>query len=477
MLPDDAPADWNQPFLNLAAQCRTAASPEDVLAALKTIERELGRVDRGRWAPRPIDLDILLWGRETFATENLRVPHPGITERAFVLTPLAALAPRLTIPGLGPQTVLEHARAGGHHLPLWMGIVNLTPDSFSDGGELPDDTSVDTRVDGLIAAGAEYIDVGAESTRPGATPLTVDEEWGRLAPTLERLLARYKGAALRPRISIDTYHLGTARRALALGVDVINDVSGLTHPAMVELASSNTADWVAMHNLGVPADKTRVLPADQDPTDAVQQWLEQRLVEWQRAGLDLNRVVFDPGVGFGKNALQSLRLLRNMASVPSVRATPARGAFAQVVHASRRGSRSCGTRSVHRRRFVETLRAGCRHPACSQRGGAHGRVSRLGARRLTLKRRMQPRQRPPDLSRASPASRAPSTSPRPCRSFPDTRHPHSSRPPHRRRPTCTRSRRAARACGSRCSSPCRRRSRCSRCSRSRCCDVAARALR
>jgi 2-amino-4-hydroxy-6-hydroxymethyldihydropteridine diphosphokinase / dihydropteroate synthase len=312
MLPDDAPADWNQPFLNLVAQCETAASPEDVLAALKQIERELGRVDRGRWAPRPIDVDILLWGRETLATEKLRVPHSGLAERAFVLTPLAALAPRLTIPGLGRRTVLERAREDGHHLPLWMGIVNLTPDSFSDGGELADASSIDARVDALVAAGAEYIDLGAESTRPGATPLTADDEWTRLAPTLERLTDRYKGALLRPRISIDTYHLATARRALALGVDVINDVSGLTHPAMVELAASGTADWVAMHNLGVPADRQRVLPADRDPTEAVEQWLEERLVEWARAGLDLARVVFDPGVGFGKNALQSLRLLRNV---------------------------------------------------------------------------------------------------------------------------------------------------------------------
>ncbi|MEO8467109.1 MAG: dihydropteroate synthase [Gammaproteobacteria bacterium] len=311
MLPNDAPPDWNQPFLNLVAHCRTAVSPEDMLAALKQIEHALGRADRGRWAPRPIDLDILLWGRETITKEKLRVPHPGIAERAFVLTPLASLAPRLTIPGLGSRTVLELARAGGH-LPLWMGIVNLTPDSFSDGGELADDASVDARVDQLAAAGAEYIDVGAESTRPGATPLTADQEWARLAPALERVFARYEGEMLRPRISIDTYHSSTARRALELGVDVINDVSGLTHPAMVDLAASSTADWVAMHNLGVPADKTRVLPADQDPTDVVERWLQERLHEWQRAGLDLGRVVFDPGVGFGKNALQSLRLLRNV---------------------------------------------------------------------------------------------------------------------------------------------------------------------
>ena len=312
MLPDDAPADWNQPFLNLVAECRTDASPDDVLAALKRIEQELGRTDQGRWAPRPIDLDILLWGQETIVTGKLRVPHPGITQRAFVLTPLAALAPRLTIPGLGPRTVLEHARDSGHHLPLWMGIVNLTPDSFSDGGELADDATVDARVSGLVAGGAEYIDLGAESTRPGATPLTADQEWARLAPALDRFLARHQGAMLRPRVSIDTYHLGTARRALALGVDVINDVSGLTHPAMIELAASSTADWVAMHNLGVPADKNKVLPADQDPTDAVERWLEEQLVEWRRAGLDLGRGVCDPGVGFGTNELQSLRLLREV---------------------------------------------------------------------------------------------------------------------------------------------------------------------
>ena len=113
MLPDDAPADWNQPFLNLVAHCQTEASPTDVLDALKAIERELGRVDRGQWAPRPIDIDLLLYGRDTVTTERLRVPHPGITQRAFVLTPLAALEPRMTIPGHG--TVAIFIQGGVQH--------------------------------------------------------------------------------------------------------------------------------------------------------------------------------------------------------------------------------------------------------------------------------------------------------------------------------------------------------------------------
>jgi hypothetical protein len=153
------------------AELRVDAQPADILVGLKQIERDLGREDRGRWAPRPIDLDLLLYGVETLATERLRVPHPGLTERAFVLTPLAALEPNLTIPGRGSRTVLEHARAGHHHLPLWMGIVNLTPDSFSDGGELADLDAVEQHAMHLAMSGAAVIDIGAESTRPGATPI------------------------------------------------------------------------------------------------------------------------------------------------------------------------------------------------------------------------------------------------------------------------------------------------------------------
>jgi dihydropteroate synthase len=117
---------------------------------------------------------------------------------------------------------------------------------------------------------------------------------------------------LRPRFSIDTYHVATARRALALGADIINDVGGLTTGDMIELAATSEAEFVAMHNLGLPADKSRTLPTDRDPTVAVEEWLEKRRNEWGRAGVDLTRVVFDPGIGFGKNALQSLELLRNI---------------------------------------------------------------------------------------------------------------------------------------------------------------------
>ena len=311
MLPDDAPADWNRPFLNLVAECRGDTTPHELLELAKRVEQALGRGEHARWSPRAIDIDILLYGRDEIATDRVRIPHPGVSHRAFVLSPLAMLAPRLTIPGRGTATVLEWSRRVGA-IPIWMGIVNLTPDSFSDGGELADWDALDAHVDAMLAAGAQIVDLGAESTRPGATPLDADQEWMRLESSLGPLIDKYASSPLRPRFSLDTYHPATARRALALGVDVINDVGGLTSPEMLELAATSNRDWIAMHNLGLPADRARTLPVDRDPVVEVGRWLEKRFDEWQRAGLDLGRVVFDPGIGFGKNPLQSLRLLRGI---------------------------------------------------------------------------------------------------------------------------------------------------------------------
>jgi dihydropteroate synthase len=194
-----------------------------------------------------------------------------------------------------------------------MGIVNLTPDSFSDGGEAASWDAVEARIDSMIAAGVHILDFGAESTRPGATALTADQEWARLGPTLERVAARLSGDPLRPRLSVDTYHPEVARQALAGGVDIVNDVGGLTLPAMLELAAGSNALFVAMHNQGLPADPARTLATDASAADQVEAWLDRQLDVWASAGIGLERIVFDPGIGFGKNPLQSLELMREIA--------------------------------------------------------------------------------------------------------------------------------------------------------------------
>ena len=310
LLPDSAPSDWNLPYLNLVLECEARGSPEQLRLRIDQIQRAFGRHGESHWSPRPIDIDILLWGRERIATERLAIPHRDLTCRSFVLAPLVALQPRLTIPGQGQRTVLDCSIALGRHIPLWMGIVNVTPDSFSDGGRFLDRARIEPHVAAMVEAGVHIIDVGGESTRPGAAPVDPASEWSRVGPVLEGLIEQWAGRRLRPLLSLDTRHAEVAEKGLNLGVDVINDVGGLTSPAMVALARGSGKDWIAMHHVTVPADPRATLPADRDPYEGVERWLLAQMEAWDAQGLDLGRVVFDPGIGFGKNRLQSLRLLR-----------------------------------------------------------------------------------------------------------------------------------------------------------------------
>ena len=310
LLPDSAPSDWNLPFLNLVVECVARCSPGQLRLRIDEIQRAFGRHEGSHWAPRPIDIDILLWGRESIETERLTIPHRDLTCRAFVLSPLVALEPRLTVPGRDDRTMLDHSIALDHHIPLWMGIVNVTPDSFSDGGRFLDWSRIEPHVAAMMEAGAHILDVGGESTRPGAVPVDPAEEWSRVGPVLERLVERTAGQRLRPLLSLDTRHAAVAEKGLKLGVDIINDVGGLTAPDMVALARDSGRDWVAMHHVTIPADPRATLPTDRDPFDAVEQWLTMQMEAWEAQGLDLGRIIFDPGIGFGKNRLQSLRLLR-----------------------------------------------------------------------------------------------------------------------------------------------------------------------
>ncbi|MCB1806007.1 MAG: 2-amino-4-hydroxy-6-hydroxymethyldihydropteridine diphosphokinase, partial [Candidatus Competibacteraceae bacterium] len=221
LLPEGAPADWNLPYLNLVLEAEVSCQPEQMRNWIADIQKQMGRSNKSRWAPRPMDIDILLWGETCIDNAVLTIPHAGMQQRGFVLTPLLALEPRLQVPGLGDKTILDWSRELAHHIPLWMGILNLTPDSFSDGGQFTAWTQIEPHVDAMVAAGAQIIDIGAESTRPGATPISDEQEWSRLAPVLERLLAKYQPQLLRPLLSVDTYHPEVARKALELGVDII----------------------------------------------------------------------------------------------------------------------------------------------------------------------------------------------------------------------------------------------------------------
>ena len=299
VLPAGAPASWDQPFLNAAAIVRTSLDPIALLDRCQAIERSMGRGDHARWSPRTIDIDIVTTDGSPVATERLDVPHPLAAVREFVLAPAAEIAADWRLESGGPTIVdLRHRAAA---LPSWMQIVNATPDSFSGDGVInePQRAAVDP--------GANYVDVGAESTRPGARIVLPEEEQERLAAVLDSVQS---SDWVRPRLSIDTRHAATAAWALERGVDVINDVSGASDPAMREVLSGSTCDVVVMHSVTVPADPERMIDPSSDAVDVLEAWLDERMAELERTGISLGRVLLDPGIGFGKTPDQSLALIR-----------------------------------------------------------------------------------------------------------------------------------------------------------------------
>jgi dihydropteroate synthase len=185
-----------------------------------------------------------------------------------------------------------------------MGVVNVTPDSFSDGGDILDPAAAVAAAQRLLAEGAALVDVGGESTRPGAATVTVDEELRRVVPVLE-------GLAGLP-VSIDTSKAEVARRALALGAMLVNDVTALRgDPGLAEAVAEGGAYVCLMHMQGQP--RTMQLdPRYDDVVGEVVAFLEERLEAAVAAGIPEDYVCLDPGFGFGKTADQNLELVRSL---------------------------------------------------------------------------------------------------------------------------------------------------------------------
>lgn len=192
-------------------------------------------------------------------------------------------------------------------LPLLMGIVNITPDSFSDGGLfLEADRAIEHGLR-LVEEGAGILDIGGESTRPGAAPVESLEELRRVAKVLEALCSRAKVP-----VSIDTTKALVAREAIAAGAEIVNDVSGLTHdPAMRELAVASGVGVCVMHRRGNPQTMQRD-PQYADVCREVRDYLAERKQAWLAAGGEVSRLCVDPGIGFGKTKAHNLALLRGI---------------------------------------------------------------------------------------------------------------------------------------------------------------------
>ncbi len=200
-----------------------------------------------------------------------------------------------------------------------MGILNATPDSFSDGGEHLDPTDAATAGVEMVAAGATMLDVGGESTRPGAASVTVDEQIARVVPVIERLRATAETADVV--ISIDTTRAAVAAAAIDAGADLVNDVSGGTDdPEILAVAADRGVGVVLMHRLRAPAadsysDRYARPPEYADVVDEVRARLTEFARRAEAAGVPAERIAVDPGLGFGKSVEQNLELIRRLGEI------------------------------------------------------------------------------------------------------------------------------------------------------------------
>jgi dihydropteroate synthase len=218
---------------------------------------------------------------------------------------LARLLDALSRPRQGP-------RGEPSSKPLIMGIVNATPDSFSDGGEHFDPAAAIAHGQRLAHAGADILDIGGESTRPGATPVAPRDEAARVLPVLQGL-SQLRASFPQLLLSIDTRHAAVMRSALAHGIDIINDVTALTgDPESLAVAARGSAAVVLMHMQGVPATMN-LAPRYDDVALDVFDYLEARIAACAAAGIARERLILDPGIGFGKRGPQNLAVLRGLA--------------------------------------------------------------------------------------------------------------------------------------------------------------------
>ena len=326
-------------FLNLCLAGRTTLPPAGLLAAVKKLEAQLGRVPGDRWGPRLIDIDILAYAEAVVALEGLTLPHPGLPLRPFVLVPLADIAPRWVHPETGRDVLAMRAAVSSEGIRRWpvplfwgrrtevMGILNVTPDSFSGDGVLVGDgaavvAAAVAQAEAFVAAGADVIDIGGESTRPGSVPVSAEAEMARVLPVI-----RAVRQAVNVPISVDTYRAEVAEAALEAGADWVNDVWGLRmDPRLAGVVAAAGCPVVVMHNRSQPKDVAQEQRLGgryvgihyEDLIGDIRRELQASIDLGLAQGIRPEQIIIDPGLGFGKTVAQNVQLLRDLNQLKSM---------------------------------------------------------------------------------------------------------------------------------------------------------------
>ncbi|MED7818866.1 MULTISPECIES: dihydropteroate synthase [unclassified Francisella] len=323
LLKEGAPKDWDIIFLNTAVKISTTLNPQELLIILKNIEKNIGRdLNAPIWSPRIIDLDILAAEDFILEADNLSIPHKELLNRNFALAPLLELSKNwhhpkkididlsLRLKELDPIEKLKQSLSN----TMRMGIVNLSDQSFSDG--YFDNDKRKLNLEELIDNGAEIIDIGAESTKPDAKPISINEEFQRLDTFLEYIKSNLTNLKYKPLISIDTRKLEVMQQILEKHHDIIwmiNDVECNNIEQKAKLIAKYNKKYVITHNLGI-IDRNQYLDRD-NAIDEICKYIEQKKNILLNYNLAKENIFFDVGFGFGKKTDTAKYLLENIIKI------------------------------------------------------------------------------------------------------------------------------------------------------------------
>ncbi len=325
ILPSNTNSSWDRPYYNMVVQGTITLSPNELLIALKKIEQQIGRKEPyNKWSPRVIDLDILLWDNYYIDTPDLKIPHLQLLNRPFLVHLIASLsiecryvcannnlykdktfteiANSIDNQGVIRSLVLE---------PQFVGILNITPDSFSDGGLSFCKEDAVKNFMHLMDAGSSIIELGAQSTRPSALIISEDEEYTRLDNVLRELKEIIeKTESL---ISIDSFSPELIKQILKkYPIHCIDLVKASLDNDTLRLIADYNCKIVIMHSLTIPPQKQQYLDFDKSPLTSINIWAEQEIAKLEKCGFDRKDIIFDPGIGFGKSIYQNLCILQNI---------------------------------------------------------------------------------------------------------------------------------------------------------------------
>ncbi len=382
-LPENAPSSWNLQYLNSAILCEVESSlkPLELLYILKNIEVKMGRLQKERWAPRTIDIDILYWEGIKLIHEDLVLPHPRLTERPFALLPLLEILPdaKINKPDWVKAWIVSKpfntVRSSRFFWPQFVAVLNITTDSFSDGGLLLNADVLVKHAEMQLKAGAEILDIGAESTRPKATSVPLEVEFKNLKWAIEQLRPLKK--KFKFKLSLDCRRGDVVRKILELSrIDYLNDVTGFASIEMQKLLKESKADAFVMHSLGIPPTAEHVIPTAENPIEYLSRWWNTKKSQLIAAGIPNENLIFDPGIGFGKNSEQNLFILKHLENFSNVQEDILIG------HSRKSYQKSYSDREPHKR-DLETALVTCQiNKAYSQFLRVHDVESQITALRF-----------------------------------------------------------------------------------------------